>query len=235
MRANRIAEELHSVRLNLEPDFVHFYDVFQNILRQKQNSVWIDLGCGKNIFVNEFGPNFKYAVGVDADKRLMGVAAHPFVCGNIRRLPFKDNAFDLITTYMTVEHFPEPMKELAEIYRTLKPGGRLVVCTVNKKYWASLLNRVIPECVKRLLLAATFGRKEEDVFPAFYKLNTKNDLEAVLDKTGFSRICATQHTHYFAFSRMFFKLQYFLDKKTAMGRTSLFRNYLIVTASKARA
>lgn len=41
------------------------------------------------------------------------------------RLPFDDNSFDAITAASSVEQSPDPKQTLNELYRVLKPGGRL--------------------------------------------------------------------------------------------------------------
>lgn len=42
---------------------------------------------------------------------------------DIRDVPFKDNSFDHIISIGTVEHFPDTIRALEEMYRILKPGG----------------------------------------------------------------------------------------------------------------
>ena len=46
---------------------------------------------------------------------------------DLGRLPFRDGAFDAALNVVTLEHLPEPGRALAEISRTLAPGGTLLV------------------------------------------------------------------------------------------------------------
>ncbi|WP_285168581.1 class I SAM-dependent methyltransferase, partial [Mycobacterium tuberculosis] len=46
--------------------------------------------------------------------------------GNAMHLPFKDNTFDLVTIGFGLRNLPDKAQALAEIYRVLKPGARLV-------------------------------------------------------------------------------------------------------------
>lgn len=47
------------------------------------------------------------------------------VC-DITKLPFKDNSVDQIINIAVLEHVPNPQAVIAEIYRVLKPGGKLL-------------------------------------------------------------------------------------------------------------
>ena len=47
-------------------------------------------------------------------------------------LPFDDNSFDLVTLQFGIMFFPDKLKALAEFYRVLKPGGKLLYNTWDK-------------------------------------------------------------------------------------------------------
>ncbi len=54
---------------------------------------------------------------------------HTDVAADAHHLPFADGSFDAVVSFNTFEHLSDPERAAAEIFRVLKPGGRLVVHT----------------------------------------------------------------------------------------------------------
>ena len=64
-----------------------------------------------------------------------GRRRHPsleFVQADAETLPFGDDEFDAVTISFGLRNVEHPKTALAEMYRVLKPGGRLVVCEFSK-------------------------------------------------------------------------------------------------------
>lgn len=64
-----------------------------------------------------------------------GRRRHPgieFVEADAERLPFGDDEFDVVTISFGLRNVTHPKAALAEMYRVLKPGGRLVICEFSK-------------------------------------------------------------------------------------------------------
>lgn len=51
-----------------------------------------------------------------------------FVQADAMDLPFDDNEFDVVTISFGLRNIKDPRKALAEMFRVLKPGGRLLIC-----------------------------------------------------------------------------------------------------------
>lgn len=65
----------------------------------------------------------------------VGRAKHPnitFVEADAMALPFTDGEFDAVTISFGLRNVENPKKALSEMYRVLKPGGRLVICEFSK-------------------------------------------------------------------------------------------------------
>jgi demethylmenaquinone methyltransferase/2-methoxy-6-polyprenyl-1,4-benzoquinol methylase len=64
-----------------------------------------------------------------------GRRRHPdieFVEADAERLPFDDESFDAVTISFGLRNIENPQTALAEMYRVLKPGGRVVICEFSK-------------------------------------------------------------------------------------------------------
>jgi ubiquinone/menaquinone biosynthesis C-methylase UbiE len=173
--------------------------VYEDLLNEygEGTSKWLDLGCGHHLlppwrFEQErvLIEKAKLVVGIDYDH--LSLTKHKTIQnrlrGDISKLPFPDNTFDLVTANMVFEHLNHPQEQLKEICRVLSKGGRLIFHTPNKFGYITLMARVIPECIKDRVIYLLHGRKEEDVFPAFYKINSRAEIVNLAARSGFNVI-----------------------------------------------
>jgi ubiquinone/menaquinone biosynthesis C-methylase UbiE len=85
--------------------------------------------------------------GVDISKEVIKRARKNFghkvkkshiVLGDVRKLPFKDNTFDVVFSFGTIEHIRENATSVNEAFRVLKPGGIFITGINNKlDIWGS--------------------------------------------------------------------------------------------------
>ena len=90
----------------------------------------LDLGCGCGTFLHVCRNSGVNAIGLDPGSDLLAVASLRGNAGDVVRgageaLPFRDNSFDLITSYNVIEHVQEPSQVLRESFRVLKPKGKI--------------------------------------------------------------------------------------------------------------
>jgi ubiquinone/menaquinone biosynthesis C-methylase UbiE len=76
---------------------------------------------------------------------------------SVSQLPFPDAKFDLASAVETMYYWPDPVKDLQEILRVLKPGGRLIVIheTYKGARWDFLKGSIM-----KLLRAKNFSVDE---------------------------------------------------------------------------
>lgn len=92
-------------------------------------------------------------------------------------LPFEPASFDLVVADFVFEHVDEPDFVASEITRILRPGGWLCSRTPNKWGYISIATRLIKNSRHASILTlAQPGRKNEDVFPTKFQLNTMSDV-----------------------------------------------------------
>ncbi|WP_345376120.1 bifunctional demethylmenaquinone methyltransferase/2-methoxy-6-polyprenyl-1,4-benzoquinol methylase UbiE [Frondihabitans cladoniiphilus] len=61
-----------------------------------------------------------------------------FIVGDAEKLPFGDDEFDAVTISFGLRNVNKPKTALAEMFRVLKPGGRLVICEFSTPPMAGL-------------------------------------------------------------------------------------------------
>jgi arsenite methyltransferase len=106
----------------------------------------VDVGCGPGFYcaelIEEVGPE-GFIVGVDASPQMLSLATrrcegHDNVVlhqADATSLPVEDSSFDAALCVQVLEYVPDVAAGLAELYRALRPGGRMVVWDVD---WATV-------------------------------------------------------------------------------------------------
>ncbi|MBL7048846.1 MAG: class I SAM-dependent methyltransferase [Nitrospira sp.] len=178
------------------PELRYAQNIYEEILVKhcKTGIAWIDLGCGHNLLSpwraekeKELMERPGLFVGFDYDLLSLqknNTAANK-VRGDMNRLPFASNTFDLITSNMVFEHLQEPDIAFKEIYRILKPGGILIFHTPNSIGYTTVSARLLPEAIKGKLVEFLQDREEEDIFPTYFKVNSPDAINMVAGHTGF--------------------------------------------------
>ena len=76
-------------------------------------------------------------ISAPAIAKLRGRGAQA-VIGKVTRLPFADRSFDLVCTFDIIEHVDDDEGALAEVSRTVKPGGAVLVSMpLHAEFWTS--------------------------------------------------------------------------------------------------
>jgi ubiquinone/menaquinone biosynthesis C-methylase UbiE len=101
----------------------------------------LDVGCGTGevtLLAKTRASKNGQVFGIDPAQEMIAVARNKaarkgleidFRVGVIESLPFTDTSIDVVTSSLMMHHLPDDLKVrgLAEIYRVLKPDGRLLI------------------------------------------------------------------------------------------------------------
>ncbi|RKQ37663.1 demethylmenaquinone methyltransferase [Oceanobacillus halophilus] len=113
-------------------------DVMKRVKVEKGTKA-LDVCCGTgdwSISLSEaVGDNGK-VVGLDFSQNMLSIAKKKkeelqlenleLIHGNAMELPFEDNSFDYVTIGFGLRNVPDYMTVLKEMYRVVKPGGKVV-------------------------------------------------------------------------------------------------------------
>ena len=161
-----------------------YRDTLLPLLKGKKR--WLDIGCGHQLFAQWMRKDQQEAIascgqafGCDLD--FEGMRNHPDLNNKCMAsgyaLPFESNTMDVISANMVMEHVDQPEAFFSEVARVLVPGGLFVFHTPNRNGINTKISHMLKnETVKHALIKILENREEEDVFPAFYRVN---DLEAI--------------------------------------------------------
>lgn len=109
-----------------------------------QDKIVLDAGCGSG-----YGSEMLIKAGA---KKVYGVDICPesieycrthhkqanlvFQVGDLTKIDFPDQTFDLICAFEVIEHIEDYKRAMREFYRVLKPNGLLIISTPNKAIYS---------------------------------------------------------------------------------------------------
>jgi ubiquinone/menaquinone biosynthesis C-methylase UbiE len=129
----------------------------------------LDAGCGTGVFTLDYLSTGAEVVGLDISLPMLEVAKrkaadYPFtaVQGNMLALPFADESFDKAVSVTALEFIEDAEKAVAELFRVAKPGGVIVVGTLNSlSLWATRRRAKTERGEEHVLKGAHFRSPKE--------------------------------------------------------------------------
>jgi SAM-dependent methyltransferase len=96
----------------------------------------LDVGCGAGEFLNDVRQHFGCEVsGLDLSESSKRAAKEGFgidvFCGSLEQAPWAPASFDLITSWWSLEHMPDPAHSVARMGKLLRAGGQLLIAVPN--------------------------------------------------------------------------------------------------------
>lgn len=172
----------------------------------RPGDVVLDLGSGggKDVFLaaQKVGPTGR-AIGVDMTPEMIelarrnaekfqkrtGLSNVEFRQGEIEHLPIEDASVDVVISNCVINLSPDKPRVFREIYRVLKPGGRMVVSDI-------VLNRELPKSLREdedLLVACIGGALLREVYLAAIRSAGFWTVDVLKDETvQFALVCESR-------------------------------------------
>lgn len=119
-------------------------EVFSTATRRARAGDVLDAGCGTGRITTAIEGEARRIFPLDfslmslLELRRKTLLCPP-VCGDLTKLPYRDNSFDLVTSCQVLSQlqFSETVAALDEMRRVLRPGGLLVFSAYNLEFWRS--------------------------------------------------------------------------------------------------
>jgi len=142
----------------------------------KPGSVVLDVGTGTGVFIpfllREVGRGGRIVALDFAERMLERARAKGFngnieyLCAGVTNIPLHNEIFDIIVCYSSFPHFPDKSRDLTEMSRVIKKGGRLLICHTSSRARINETHRQIPIV-------------ENDIIP------DGNEMQSLLSTAGF--------------------------------------------------
>ena len=168
-----------------------------NVINKGDIVLDIGAGAGTDVFLSSIltGPEGK-VYGLDmtramheklhSNKEETGSAHVEPIMGNAEDIPLDDSSIDVVTSNGVLNLVPDKAKAFEEIYRVLKPGGRIQISdiVIHKHYDKLDESKANPQLWAECIVGAMH----------------ENDYLEALAKTGFSELEVVERVDYFAAS-----------------------------------
>ena len=186
--------------------------------RLVENTVVLDVGCGRGGVLERLHARVRFAAGADPDPRSLREHRTPVLAltaGLAERLPFASCTFDVVICSWVLEHLRQPESAVEEFARILRPQGSFVFLTPNSRSPLIVLNRVVSRA-QGGLVSRLYERADADTFPLVYRANTRERIDRMARRAGLLRRATTTvgDPTYLAFTEQLFRLGCVLETMT---------------------
>lgn len=185
----------------------------------------VDLGAGRAAWfeddqseirknIRHLKPDVGELIAVDVDEAVLSNRSstrNMLYDGKI--LPMEDSSADVIVADYVLEHVQDPGEFSTEIRRVLKPGGYFCARTPHKWNYASIGARMISNSRHGAFLSKVQPhRKEMDIFPTAYKLNTIRAIKSTFEQWDDMSYLFRQNPPYYFGKKTVYSILSFLHR-----------------------
>jgi SAM-dependent methyltransferase len=118
----------------------------ESLGRDRGRGVLLDVGCGRGDLAESWVHAGWRVIGVEPSPEAAAVArgrGADVQDGTLETIELRARSLDAAVFRHSLEHVPDPRRDLSRVYEALRPGGRLAVIVPN---WSSWQRRAFGEC-----------------------------------------------------------------------------------------
>lgn len=168
-----------------EEDYKKLYSLLFKDIPGKKLKI-LDVGCGTAIHSTRLAKRGHNVIGIDLSPEAVKQAKFvtekkklkvKYIVGDIEKLPFADNTFDVCFCGTVLHHFPNLEKVAKELYRVTKPGGYVLAYDPNGLHpYGFVCHNVLNKIVR----LKYFSENEHALYPS--------DMNKIFSKAGYENI-----------------------------------------------
>ncbi len=128
-----------------------FKTMLLKTVRVKPGNNVLDVACGNGRLLNMFAEKYPInGYGIDISDKMIEQArllnpSMRFSIGSCERIPYEDNAFQVITVCAAYHHFPHVDCFAREAYRLMREGGTIYIAEVYySSFFRTIFNPFVP-------------------------------------------------------------------------------------------
>ncbi len=165
--------ERHSDQLPSDNIILHRHLIAYSEAAKRIHGNVLEIGCGEGYGMRMLALHAEKYVAIDKYNTTiptdLSVEFHQM---NVPPLNiFNENTFDFVVSFQVIEHITKDDYFIREIYRVLKPGGKLILTTPNiktsltrnpwhiREYNPDQFNRLMNKYFKKLNIMGVYGNK----------------------------------------------------------------------------
>ena len=132
----------------------------------------LEVSFGTGYLLSQYADRFD-TYGIDFNEKMVLIARKNLnkkgykanlIQGNVESLPYETNSFDCLVNTMAFTGYPNAHKSMSELYRVLKPGGKLVMVDINYPKNRNIFGKIM---TRFWIAAGDIIRDMDEVLKAF--------------------------------------------------------------------
>jgi demethylmenaquinone methyltransferase/2-methoxy-6-polyprenyl-1,4-benzoquinol methylase len=188
----------HLLSLNIDKRWRRIVAAELREILDRPDALVLDVACGTGDLTIELQRGSSAIVmGTDFCRPMLTIARqkdsrHSFIEADAMQLPFGDSSFDALTIAFGLRNLANVRSGLSELYRILRPGGRLAVLEFSDPVipgFRQLFNFYFSAVLPRIGGAVSGSRGAYEYLPdSVARFPGQKDLAAMMEAVGFTSV-----------------------------------------------